>query len=140
MRQTSVALYVLGTLVLVYALFATGTKPDKVAVLVGAVPVLAASLINMRVRRGKPPTYTTTDWLKGARPRRRSPLRSGLWLLAVLFSVVNVLLLDSPYSGSRRYLLAGLLLVYVAIIGVDLFEKPGTQFTERTDLENTVPR
>jgi len=139
MRQTAVALYILGTLVLVYALFATGTKPDKVAVLVGAIPVLAASVINTRLRRGKRQTYTTTDWLKGTR-RRRNPLRSGLWLLAVFFAGVNVLLLDSPYSGSRHFFIAAFLLVYVAIIGVDLFKEPDTQFTERTDIENSVPR
>jgi hypothetical protein len=139
MRQTAIALYILGTLVLVYALFATGTKPDKVAVLVGAIPVLAASVINTSLRRAKPRTYTTTDWLKGTR-RRRNPLRSGMGLLAVFFAGVNVLLLDSPYSGARRYFVAAFLLVYVAIIGVDLFEKPDTQFTERTDIENTVLR
>ncbi len=139
MRQTAVALYVLGTLVLVYALLATGAKPDKVAVLVGAIPVLVASVINMRLRRAKSQTYTTSDWLKGTH-RRRNPLRSGLGLLAVFFASVNVLLLDSTYSGSRHYFVAAFLLVYVAIIGIDLFETPGTQFTERTDIANTVPR
>lgn len=139
MRQTAAALYILGTIVLVWALFATGAKPDKVAVLVGGVAVLGAAVINIRLRRTQAQSYTTTDWFKGRR-RRRSPLRSGLWLLAVLFGGVNVLLLDSPYSGSRHYFVATFLLVYVAIIGVDLFERPDAQFTEAADIESAVPR
>ena len=140
MRQTAVALYVLGALVLVYALFATGPKPDKIAALAGAIAVLAASVINMVLRRRQPEAYTTTDWLKGKR-RRRNPLRSGLSLLALLIACLNLLLFHSPYSGARRYSIAAFLLVYVAIIGADLFDKLETPlFPRRPAGENIAPR
>lgn len=136
MRPVAVALYILGTAVLGCALFATWTRPNKAGVLIGAIAVLAAAGINTRLRRGQPQTYTTSDWLKGRR-RRRSPVRAGLWLLAVLISCFNVLLLDSPYSGSRHYFVAALVLVYVAIVGLPLFERANTQFAAT---DNTVPR
>jgi hypothetical protein len=139
MRQTAVGLYILGTLVLVYALFPTGAKPDKVAVIAGGTAVLAAAMINFRLRRRQPQTYTTTDWLRGRR-NRRNPVRSLLWLLAVVLACVNVLLLDSPYPGSRHYFVAGFLLVYVAIIGFDLFDKLDTPLFPRRPGENTAPR
>ncbi len=136
MRQAAVALYILGTLVLVWALFAAAPN----MVLVGATPVLAASIINMVLRRRQPEPYTTTDWLKGRR-RRRNPLRSGLTLLALLIACLNLLLFNSPYSGARRYSIAAFLLVYVAIIGAGLFDKLETPlFPKRPAGENTAPR
>jgi hypothetical protein len=92
MRQTAIALYTLGSLLLVYGLFATGPKPDKAAVIAGAIPVLAAAAINRSLRRAQSQTSSqtsrTTDWLQG---KRRRPLRTGLSLLSVLFAIANVL-------------------------------------------------
>jgi hypothetical protein len=139
MRQTAVGLYILGTVVLVIALFATGAKPDKAAVLAGGIAVLVAAVLNMSMRRRRPQTDTTTDWLRGRRARR-NPVRTLLWLLGLFFAGANVLLLDSPYSGSRHYFVFALLLVYVTIVGLDLFDKLDTPLLRRpTGSENNAP-
>ncbi len=139
MRRTAVVLYILGTLLLVSALLAAGAKPNKAGVVAGGAAVLSAAVVNISLQRRQNRLYTTTDWLKGKRAKG-NPVRSGLWFLAVFFAGANVLLLDSPYSASRHYFAAALLLVYVIIFGLDVFDKVDTPlFSRRTNSENAAP-